>query len=80
VEGRVEGRVEAIRIIQTQSQNGELTRIKKIAWRKDRDKVSVEVYLQTSDMLTDAVGDNGWLVIFFIRMREEYQKVREKFC
>jgi hypothetical protein len=67
-------------MIQTQSQNEEIRQIEKIAWRKDRDKVSVEVYLQTSDMLTDAVGDNGWLVIFFIRMREELKKVREKFC
>ena len=67
-------------MIQTQSQNEEIRQIEKIAWRKDRDKVSVEVYLQASDMLTDAVGDNGWLVIFFIRMREELKKVREKFC
>jgi hypothetical protein len=67
-------------MIQTQSQNKEIRQIEKIAWRKDRAKVSVEVYLQTSDMLTDAVGDNGWLVIFFIRMREELKKVREKFC
>jgi len=59
-------------MIQTQSQNNEIRKIEKIAWRKDRDKVSVEVWRK--------VREKVWWKVWSEVMHEgRIKKVREKF-
>jgi len=59
-------------MIQTQSQNDEIRQIEKIAWRKDRDKVSVEVWRK--------VREKVWWKVWSEVMHEgRIKKVREKF-
>ena len=59
-------------MIQTQSQNDEIRQIEKIAWRKDRDKVSVEVWRK--------VYYKVYLKVWSEVLHEgRIKKVREKF-
>ena len=63
-------------MIQTQSQNDEIRQIEKIAWRKDRDKVSVEVWRKVRDKVWDKVW---WKVWSEVMHEGRIKKVREKF-
>ena len=59
-------------MIQTQSQNEEIRQIEKIAWRKDRDKFSVEVWRK--------VYYKVYLKVWSEVLHEgRIKKVREKF-